>query len=332
MANEAKIKQLKKKYNQNLKIKNEARVYGKEYCEAEKEMKIALEGLYKLGWSREKERKERALRKELETLEISERGVNFLFNQMKLKGITFKSRGRELDYKLMWVVDYLSSEVSKQCGFSKAKKDELALFRSEADFNKVVGDIREEGESKTNVVDVSFMASEVRNFWGLTSDEMSVEGVLNEFKEFQGVIFEAEGEKIFRDVEKKQWVQRGVSDPLYHLEWKREGVFSNRWKTQDIRITLYFGGINILSWIFLANLSAGRAGRLTLPHEARLRLSGYEQNILRWIRMWPKPTRLNILDLAKIAGLRNKKVEALKASLILALENLKAEGYIKDFK
>jgi len=265
-------------------------------------------------------------------LTISERAVNYLYGQSKMKGIArFGSRGHKLDYKLMWAVDFLSSELSKQCGFDKAKKSEMVLFKTPSEFFSFVGDIK--GglvSSNYTFVDIQFKASEVRKWLGFTSNEMSLKDVVGLFKGLQEVIFEAEGEPILRDAEKNEWVKTTVSDTLYGLRRDNLGIVSNRWKTKDVVLTLRFD--NIMSWLFIANLSCGRVGQITLPKNARHELDGYEQNVLRWVRLWKKPRPINVFDLASVAGLKSKRVDELIGSLKRILTDLKNKSYIKDFE
>jgi hypothetical protein len=265
-------------------------------------------------------------------LTISERAVNYLYGQSKMKGIArFGSRGRKLDYKLMWAVDFLSSELSKQCGFSEAKKSEMVLFKTPFEFFRFVGDIKD-GLVPFNdtFVDLQFKASEVRKWLGFTSNEMSLKDVVGLFKGLQEVIFEAEGEPILRDAEKNEWVKTTVSDTLYSLRRDSLGIVSNRWKTKDVVLILRFA--NIMSWLFIANLSCGKVGRITLPKNARHELDGYGQNILRELRLWKKPRAYNVFDLASVAGLKSKRVDELIGSLKRILTDLKDKSYIKDFE
>jgi len=265
-------------------------------------------------------------------LTISERAVNYLYGQLKMKGIArFGSSGQELNYKLMWVVDFLSSELSKQCGFSEDKKNEMVLFETPSAFYNFIGDMKDGLiPSKYTFVDLQFKASEVRKWLGFTSNEMSIKDVVDLFRGLQRVIFEAEGEPILRDAEKNEWVKTTVSDTLYSLRRDNLGVVSNRWKTKDVVLTLRFA--NIMSWLFIANLSCGKKGLITLPKNARHELDGYGQNILRWLRLWKKPRKIIVSDLASIAGLKYKEAYRLIIALERILDDLKDKSYIKDFE
>ena len=265
-------------------------------------------------------------------LTISERAVNYLYGQLKMKGIArFGSSGQELNYKLMWAVDFLSSELSKQCGFDEAKKDEMVLFKTSSDFFGFLGDMKDGLiPPKYTFVDLQFKASEVRKWLGFTSNEMSIKDVVELFRGLQRVIFEAEGEPILRDAEKNEWVKTTVSDTLYSLRRDNLGVVSNRWKTKDVVLTLRFA--NIMSWLFIANLSCGKKGLITLPKNARHELDGYGQNILRWLRLWKKPRKIIVSDLASIAGLKYKEAYRLIIALERILDDLKDKSYIKDFE
>jgi len=266
--------------------------------------------------------------KKHKNLVISERAVNYLFGQLKIKGVRrYGAFGQQLDYKLMWVVDFLSSEISRRAGFSKNKKGELALFKNASQFFNFTKKL-----NQFESVLFEFKASEVREWLGFSSDKMSIRDIVDLFRALQGVIFEAESEPILRDVEKGKWVKTTVvSSSLYSMKRKElKKVISNRWNTKDIYLTLRFD--SVMGWLFLANLSCGQVGRMTLPQKAIHELSGYEQNILREIRLWRHPRKYSIFELSRIAGLKSKVVFKLKKSLIKMLENLKNRKYIKDFK
>ncbi len=277
-------------------------------------------------------REKTQLAKPPKKLTLLERTVNYLYGQLKMKGIArFGSSGQELNYKLMWVVDFLSSELSKQCGFSEDKKNEMVLFETPSAFYNFIGDMKDGLiPSKYTFVDLQFKATEVRKWLGFTSNEMSIKDVVDLFRGLQRVIFEAEGGPILRDAEKNEWVETTVSDTLYSLRRDNLGVVSNRWKTKDVVLTLRFA--NIMSWLFIANLSCGKKGLITLPKNARHELDGYGQNILRWVRLWKKPRKIIVSDLAKIAGLKSSNISWLVTSLGRILDSLKDKHYIKDWK
>lgn len=256
-------------------------------------------------------------------LTISERAINYLFGQMKIKGVEgYKTRGRELDYKLMWIVDFLSDLMGS--AFSKGKRGELVLFRNAAMFFKYMKNIE-----KYEPFVIDFKASEVRKWFGFNSDKMPVKEVVGLFKGLQEVIFEAHGEPILRDAEKKEWSRTTVSSSLYSLKKEKIGIISNRWKTKDYLLTLRFD--SVMGWLFLQNLSCGKSARITLPKNAIHELSGYEQNILREMRLWKKPPPYPIQKLGNIAGFKAKEVTKLKNSLIKALTDLKEKRYIENF-
>lgn len=261
-------------------------------------------------------------------LTISERSVNYLFGQLKIKGVKkYLTSGQELDYKLMWAVDFLSSEISKQTGISKDKKGELVLFRNAAMFF----DFLSKKPKTFEPYILKFKASEARKWLGFSSNKMSLKNVVDLFRGLQRVIFEAEGERILRDAEKGKWVETTVSSSLYSMKRvSLKRIISNRWKTQDVNLFLRFD--SVMGWMFLGNLSCGRKGRITLPKQARHELTGYQQNILRELRLWKKPKPYNIFELAKIAGYKSKETDKLRKSLVKALEGLKQKQYIKDFE
>ncbi len=305
--------------------------------------KITKEDIQKMADDRKKEDEKRvatikkrleqkALIKQPKILTISERSVNYLYGQLKMKGIArFDSSGQKLNHKLLWAVDFLSSKLSKKCGFDKGKKSEVVLFENALTFFNFMGDIKNGLiPSKYTFVDIQFKASEVRDWLGFTSDEISLREVVDLFRGLQRVIFEAEGEPILRDAEKKEWVKTTVSDTLFSLRRDNLGIISNRWKTKDVILNLRFQ--NIMSWLFIANLSCGKEGRITLPKKAIHELDGYGQNVLRWLRLWKKPREINVIELANIAGLKNKEVKKLIHSLIRILIDLKQKSYIKSYK
>ncbi len=290
------------------------------------------EEIINLKKQREKVERKKEIIKQAKNLIISERGTSYLYGQLEMKGLKrFSSSGQKLNHKLMWAVDFLSYKLSKECGFDKGKKSEMVLFKNASAFFNFIRDIKEGLiPSNDTFVNIQFKASEARKWLGLTSDEMSIADIVDLFRGLQRVIFEATGEKIFRDTDKKEWVETTVSDTLYSLRRDKLEVLSNRWKTKDVELTLRFG--NIMSWLFISNLSCGKAGRITLPKGARHELDGYEQNVLRWIRLWKKPRKINVSDLAAIGGLRDKNIHRLAEKLNNILKKLKEKKYIKDFK
>ena len=324
------IESLKKRKQELYKIIRETTTHVYDRNKASKELYKVFDELEKLE-PPEKEKKQLVLQRK--ALTISERAVNYLYGQLKMKGVArFGSSGQELNHKLMWAVDFLSSELSKQCGFDGAKKgDELVLFKTPFEFFRFVGDIKE-GLVPFNdtFVDMQFKATEVRKWLGFTPNEMSIKDVVDLFRGLQRVIFEAEGEPILRDADKNEWVKTTVSDTLFSLRRDNLGIISNRWKTKDVVLTLRFA--NIMSWLFIANLSCGKNGLITLPKNARHELDGYGQNILRWLRLWKKPRKIIVSDLASIAGLKSSNISWLVTSLKRILTDLKDKCYIKDFE
>ncbi len=268
-------------------------------------------------------------------LSVSERAINYLFGQLKLKGVEgYKTRGEKLNYKTMWIVDFLSSKISTIFGHSAKGGGDLVLYKTASDFSKDLGRY-EAGliPHKHTFVEFVFKASKVREWLGFNSNQMSIKDVVDLFEKLGAVIFEVKSEPTFFDKDGKHWaVIREESSSLYRLTKDWYSIISNRWKTQDCVLKVRFSYENLMGWIFLANLSCGKSGRITLPKNARHELTRYEQNILRELRLWKYPRAYPIFELAKIAELKSKEVDKLRKSLIRALENLKKQKYIKDFK
>lgn len=268
-------------------------------------------------------------------LSVSERFTNYYFGQLKLKGVeAYKVRGQKLDYKTMWIVDFLSTKISTIFGRSAKGDGDLVLYKNASDFSK---DLERYKAGlipyKNTFIEFTFKASKIREWLGFSSDQMSVKDVVDLFEKLQGVIFEIQSEPVFFDKEGKKWaVVREKSSSLYTSTKDWYSIISNRWKTYDCVIKVRFSYENLMGWLFIANLSCGKSGRITLPKDARHGLTGYEQNILREMRLWKYPRAYGVFELAKIAGFKNKEVDKLRKSLITALENLKEKKYIKDFK
>jgi hypothetical protein len=269
------------------------------------------------------------------TLSVSERAINYLFGRLKLKGVAgYKTRGKKLDYKTMWVVDFLSSKISTIFEDSVKGGGDLVLYKNSSDFSKAL----EQYEAgvipyKNTFVEFIFKASKIREWLGFNSNQMSIKDIVDLFERLEGVIFEIQSEPTFFDKDGKHWaVVREESSSLYRLTKDWYSIISNRWKTQDCVLKVRFSYENLMGWIFIANLSCGRSGRITLPNNARHELTRYEQDILRELRLWKYPRAYPIFELAKIAELKSKEVDKLRKSLIRALENLKKQKYIKDFK
>ncbi len=271
------------------------------------------------------------------SLITSERMVNYIFSQLKIKGIEgYGTRGRELDFKLMWVVDFLSGKITDHLQKTfKDQNDGLVLFKNADIFLKWIDRVRNgQIAAENSFIQFEFNASEVKDELGLSSDKkISIKDVVGLFEKLQEVIFEVRGLPVIFDAEEGGWrkfKRKKGSDTLYYLESEKTGVIvSNRWKTKDYKLSLTFN--SPIGWLFLANLSCGKPAWLTLPRSAH-NLPEYEQNILREIRLWKKPRPYYILELAAIAGLKGKDVSKLKKSLIRVLTNLKNKKYIKDFK
>jgi hypothetical protein len=149
----------------------------KEIADREEREQMAIQGLPP------KESKKKALT-------ISERAVNFLFCQQRLGGtIKFSTRGRELDTRLMWVVDVLSVAISNEFeryNDATKAKEKLVLFDNPSHFEFIV---KNHKELDIDPFEVTLKASKVRDEWGFDSNQLSINEVVELFESMQEVIF-----------------------------------------------------------------------------------------------------------------------------------------------
>lgn len=270
--------------------------------------------------------------KEIQPLTISERAVSYIFGQQKLGGsYTLYTRGRKLNHRLMWASDILSVLVTNECGFSdnRRREKDLALFENASEFNWL---IKNYDSIKSEAIKVNFKASKARDMLGFNSDRMSIKDVKELFQQLQEVIFDLERGPVFYDIEKGGWapVKSTVGSSLYTLRIDEVGdeseFFSNRWKTKDILITCMFD--TVMGWLFVGNLSCGRAGRITLPKGFAPELNPGAQNVLRELRLWRNPRPYSVNEMAALVGSEAKDVADIKRKIDHAINELLEKKYI----
>ena len=239
----------------------------------------------------------------------------------------FGSRGRQLDHRLMWIIDFLSVALLKEYNFSDDGGDGIVLFEKPSQFEYLAKNIQ---KMELDPFQLTFKASEMRDALGFSSNRLSIKEIKQLFEQLQEVIFEVRRAPVLYDAKKGTWAKTTISQNLYTLKTDEIGIISNRWKTKDCEITIRFD--TIMGWLFISNLSCGTKGRITLPKEAvsTLRIPG-AQNILREIRLWKKPRKYSYRDMAGLVGTKATRLRDQKRAILSALSELKEHGYINNF-
>jgi len=265
-----------------------------------------------------------------ESLIISERAINYILGQFKIKGIEKISIEREeIDAEMMWIIDFLSREISNQWGFSNNKDSkELVLFNNPDIFFNFIDNTK----IKPCIWELKLTASKIREKMNLSSDEMPIKKLINLFDKVSEVFFNIRSEPILFNPEKNEWSRISIKSTLFLLIKEEIGTISNRWKTKDCELRLRFSSEYPMGWLMIGNLSCGRSGRLTLPERAYKELSLYEQNLVRNTRLWKNSQTYLVLIWGKIAGYKQKNITLLTKYLDKAWENIKLKGYIKKYE
>ncbi len=233
-----------------------------------------------------------------------------------------------MSYKAYWIGDCIVRAIVDEYGFFTEEKEKEPFYMKEEDLKRIERDLAalalRDPKTYADLVPKVFLTDySIRDMLG---KRLTNADIFSLVKEFVGTVVDRRSRKKITE-DGDRWLVFGQLDNICKVNYLETGRFSARNRHPEHAYKFIFDrAASIDFW------NSVRLGLFDCRPPSYYRLKGGSQLIYRAIGWTDKPSHLELKQLCRIAKIKTKNVTWQQRYIESYLDELKASGFIRDWK
>jgi len=251
----------------------------------------------------------------LKTGLIAEKGLGFSL-------LSHEQLLEEMDYKTFWIADCIAWAITDKFGYERDEKLIEAKAKNLQNLAAEYADLKATNPAlyDEKVPDVELTSAEIRNKIGRS--ELLNSDIHKLIERFAGVTIDRKTQRLVAD-DRDHWIRFGEFRHICTIQYAESGRFSNRNQQPEYCYRFIFDRVESLDfWLSV------QMGFFDCRPNSYYKLKGGTQQVIRALCWTPKPTRIELSELCRIAGVTHKNVCRREEIINSYLKEAEEAGFI----